>query len=112
MRQIEKGDKLVTIVRSDLSKGQIVVQSCHAVADFAIEHKDEFKSWKLGSNYLCCLQASLPKIYQYIDKLAFFGIKHTIFREPDIGNEVTALAVEALNEKTHNLLYKNLKLTS
>lgn len=88
------------------------MQTAHAVADFAIEHDNEFKAWKLGSNYLCCLEASKSKIYQFIDKLAFIGIKHTVFREPDIGNQITAIAVEALPQDQHNLLFKNLKLAS
>jgi hypothetical protein len=37
-------------------------------------------------------------------------VKHTIFREPDIGNEVTAIAVEPLPKSIHTKIFKHFKL--
>lgn len=110
MRQITEGDKLTTIVRKDLSTGYKIVQTAHAVADFAKEHPNLFESWKLGSNYLCCLEASESKIYQYLEKLADIGIKYTVFKEPDIGNEMTAVTVECIPQDLHKQLFKKLRL--
>ena len=109
---IQVGDKLTTIVRKDLSTGYKIVQTAHAVADFAKEHSEQFNSWKLGSNYLCCLEASEFKIWRIVDTLKDKGVKFTIFREPDIGNEMTAIAVESLPKDLHKQLFKSLNLAS
>jgi hypothetical protein len=87
-----------------------MVQTAHAVADFAIHHPDEFKAWQHGSNYLCCLSSSIQRIQMIIDRLELYDIKYVIFREPDIGNEITALAVESLPQDLHKKLFKNFKL--
>lgn len=102
---------MTIITRDDLSAGYKVVQSAHALADFAVRHENEFKQWQLGSNYLCCLEASETKIYKILDKLQESGIKYEVFREPDIGSQMTAVAVEAISREQHKKLFKNLKLT-
>ena len=109
---IQTGNEfLTTIVREDLQPGYKCVQSAHALADFAVKFTNEFKQWQMGSNYLCCLEASEPKINRLIEKLDYLEIKYEIFREPDIGNQMTALAVEAISREQHKKLFKNLKLT-
>jgi hypothetical protein len=35
-----------------------------------------------------------PELIKLISKAILIGIKHTIFREPDIGNQITAVAFE------------------
>lgn len=113
MYQIQEGDKFTTITRRDLSLGYQAVQSAHALADFAIEHTEPFKSWQLGSNYLVCLTVETEEELKFLAKrLKCFGIKITEFREPDIGNELTAIAVECMPKKEHSKLFKNLKLLS
>lgn len=66
----------------------------------------------MGSNYLCCLEASEYKIHKIIDILKYLGIKYTVFKEPDINNELTAIAIEAISREQHKKLFKNLKLTN
>lgn len=95
-------------MRDDLSPGQQVVQTAHAIADFAVEHPVEFKAWKYGSNYLCCLSSN--DLLGLIRILKRFEAKHTVFREPDIGNEITAIAVECLPKSMHTKLFKQFKL--
>lgn len=65
----------------------------------------------MGSNYLCCLEASKDKIDQILYKLDYLGIKYNVFNEPDIQNQMTAVAVEAISRQQHKKLFKNLKLT-
>ena len=110
-KQISANDFLTVIVRKDLKAGYKVAQSCHAVADFAISHGEEFKEWQFKSNYLCCLEASQFKIEKTISKLDELKIKYNVFEEPDIGNQVTAIAVEALPRELHKKLFKNFKLS-
>ena len=103
-------DFLTIITRSDLKPGYKVVQTAHALADFAVKYEQEFKSWQMGSNYLCCLEASEQKIFRVIDKLEELKIKYSIFYEPDINNEMTSIAIEAISRTQHKQLFKNLKL--
>lgn len=106
------GNEFVTIlVREDLEPGYKVVQTAHALADFAVRFEQEFKQWQLGSNYLCCLEASQERINKILDKLKDLGIKYQIFEEPDIGNKMTAVAIEAISREQHRKIFKNLKLT-
>lgn len=102
---------MTIIVRSDLEPGYKVAQSAHAIADFAVKFGHEFKQWQLGSNYLCCLEADEDKIQKILYKLKDHDIKYEVFREPDIGDQMTAIAVEAISREQHKKLFKNLKLT-
>lgn len=105
-------NEFITILtRADLQAGYKVVQTAHALADFAVQHRDEFLNWQRGSNYLCCLEATEYKIQKILYKLDDLGLKYTIFREPDIENQMTAVAVEAISRTEHRKLFKNLKLT-
>ena len=67
-----------------MNNGQICVQSCHSIADFAYEHPDFFKQWKQDSNSIICLaakdEATLLKLYDKYSKLTP-AVK---FFEPDV----------------------------
>lgn len=102
---------MTVIVRKDLKEGYRLVQSCHAVADFAAQHGEEFMEWQSKSNYLCCLEASKLEIDKTITKLDELKIKYSVFLEPDIGNEMTAIAIEAIPRNLHKKLFKKLKLS-
>lgn len=81
------------------------------MAEFSARHGPEFLEWEKVSNYLCCLETSKFKMEMLVTKLKDLGIKYTVFFEPDIGNEMTAITVECLPEETHKKLFKNFKLT-
>lgn len=49
-----------------------------------------------------------PELLKWADKLDAYGIKFSIFREPDI-NQATAIATEPLRDHRRSVL-KNLKL--
>ena len=87
----------MVIVRKDINNGLMMAQSCHAVADFAHELPQFFKSWKDNSNYLISLatqdEQSLEKYY---NKLRESGAPIIAFREPDIGNQLTAICFYGL----------------
>lgn len=93
MKQINPTEtKLVVITRSDITPGYQVVQSTHAVADFAAEYPETFLKWKEESNSIICLGVptieDLLRIYNYYRDLT----PSTIFFEPDI-NQVTSIAL-------------------
>ena len=109
---IQRGNEFMTIIcRDDMAPGYKVVQTAHALADFAVKHENEFKEWQMGSNYLCCLEATETKLGILKERLESLDIKYELFREPDIGNQVTAIAVQAISREQHKTLFKKLKLT-
>ena len=107
-----QGNEFMTIIcRDDMAPGYKVVQTAHALADFAVKHENEFKQWQMGSNYLCCLETSENRLGILIERMEDLKIKHEVFREPDIGNQITAVAVEAISREQHKTLFKKFKLT-
>jgi len=71
------------------------VQSAHAIADFGINYPKEFQYWHSSSNYLACLSVKDEISLQMLaSKLSKENIKHITFREPDLGNQITAIAIE------------------
>ena len=93
MKQIN--EKLRVVTRRDLSLPTQAVQSAHAAIDFQHAHPLEASEWQTESNYLALLTvANEEELYKLSEKAAMRGIKHTIFREPDINNEITAIAFE------------------
>lgn len=111
MKQIKSGDKITIVVREDLTPGYKVVQSAHGMAEFSARHGPEFIEWQKSSNYLCCLELSKLRMEVLIARLQDFGIKYTVFFEPDICNKMTCITIECLSEETHKKLFKNFKLT-
>lgn len=71
------------------------MQSAHAAIDFQHDHPEVASQWQTKSNYLALLTvADEEALIKLITKAILIGIKHTIFREPDLGNEITAVAFE------------------
>jgi hypothetical protein len=95
-------ERLYVLIREDLSIAQQAVQAGHAVAEYLLKNKP---CW--NNNYLIYLNvANREKLNQWANKLDFLDIPFAIFKEPDIGNEETAIAVATNNER----IFKNLKL--
>jgi hypothetical protein len=85
---------LYVVTREDISAGYQGVQSIHAAMQFAFEHPDINKEWFEKSNYLGFL--SVPNEYalnELVEKALLLDIKVSVFKEPDIDNQVTAIAL-------------------
>jgi len=87
------------------------VQSAHALAQFATDFPRQFHNWTTISNYLVCLETNSLWGLQIILEEYYSEIKYAVFREPDVGNKITALAVECIPDKLHKELFSKLKLT-
>lgn len=97
------GSKLIVITRRDLSPGYQAVQSAHAAIEFQHEHPEIAKNWNTHSKYLVFLTVENEKVlYQYLEKIKFYDLNYTIFTEPDIDNQLTAIAIEP-GERTQKL---------
>ena len=92
--QLKPGDKLYVITREDLDPGYQAVQSLHAGIQFAMEHPDIHKEWYEQSNYLGLLSTSDElELNKLIEKANAAGIPCSVFREPDVDNQITAIAI-------------------
>lgn len=83
------------VTRKDLPISYQAVQAGHAAIDFQHEHSNIANYWHKNSNYLIFLSADDENhLEKLISKAEDKGIKYTVFREPDINNEITAVAFE------------------
>jgi hypothetical protein len=71
-----------------------LAQSCHAAFQFAQEHTDTTFNWMNNSNYICLLAANNEReLCRLLEKANSHNIKLSVFREPDIDNQITAIAL-------------------
>ncbi len=71
------------------------MQSSHALIDYIFKYPEQAKDWHNNSNYLCQVACKdEAELKQYVQKALKKGIKLVEFYEPDIGNELTAVALE------------------
>lgn len=95
---------MYVITRRDLIPGQQMLQAAHAAIEFQHEHPQISQNWNTNSKYLVFLSVENEEaLYQYLEKIKFYDLKHTIFTEPDIDNQLTAIAIEP-SERTQKLV--------
>lgn len=88
-------EKLYLVVRGDLPPGSQLAQSCHVMRQWSEEHPELDQEWFRASNYLAVLAAQDEKhLYDLVDKAHKNQVNIAVFREPDLGNQVTAVAFE------------------
>ena len=88
-------EKLIIITRRDLFPGYQAVQAAHAGINFQHQHPEIAAKWNKQSNYLIILSVkNEEKLKFYLEKFKYHELKTTTFKEPDINNEITAIAVE------------------
>lgn len=96
--------KMYIITRRDLTTKYAGVQAGHALAQYMLDNPTQAKEW--NNKTLIYLSVSCEDALKaWGEKLDGLGIKWTGFREPDIDNELTAIATYGNGE-----LYKELKL--
>jgi hypothetical protein len=78
-----------------LTPGAIVAQSCHAAFSFSKEYPEISNEWQEISNYIGILTArNEVEFSQILEKAASQNIKFSAFKEPDLDNQITAIALE------------------
>lgn len=77
--------RLYVLIDKSLNPVYGCVQGGHAVAQYLLDFGSN--DWK--NDYLIYLYADIDK---WNDKLNFIGKEHTVFREPDLQNKMTAIA--------------------
>lgn len=86
--------KLIIVTRKDLTPAYQSVQSTHSALQFAHEFPHIFKEWQ-KIPYLAVLSVdNEQELLKLISKLEKSNIKFSIFKEPDIGDEITSICIE------------------
>lgn len=81
------------VTHSGLTAGYQVAQTAHAVANFARFDSDAFACWHSRSQYLVALQAPCADALEgLLSRALAAGLTVHPFREPDIGDQLTAIA--------------------
>lgn len=92
--QITKDSKLYLITRKDLSAGSQLAQTCHALAQFSYDNPQDFRKWVEKSNYIVVLSTeNEDSLKDIISKLKDNSLDYSVFIEPDLDNQITALAI-------------------
>lgn len=88
--------KLCVVGRRDLPAGLRAAQMAHAVAAFALERREEADEWSRESNNLILLEVDDEAcLASLVQRLLEDGEDLICFREPDRGDELTAVATLA-----------------
>lgn len=92
------------MTHGNLSAGYQAAQSVHVMAEFALNYPDTAHTWYKNSNSLIILEAkNAQELSELQEKAISRGITVQEFREPDLGDEITALAF-APSANTRKLL--------
>lgn len=84
---------MYVLIRKDLPRSYAAVQAGHAVAEYLLRGPKDH-NWKNGT--LIYLEVKNEKqLIEYCNILEKKGIHYSGFREPDIGNQLTAISVVA-----------------
>lgn len=92
---IDTKHKLYIVTHSHLSSGYQTAQVAHATAEFVLNHPEVARQWHLTSNYIIALEADDENhLIELAEEAEKNNIKTTIFREPDLLHEMTAVTFE------------------
>jgi len=94
-------------VRSDLPIPQQAVQACHAA--YAAGSKTSPESTK-DLFLILCEAKNEQKLLFESERLNRAGIAHVLFREPDLDNQITALATLPLDRQRHGGFFRGWSL--
>lgn len=79
--------RLYIVVRDDLPPGLMLAQACHAAFEYGMTGADD-----VGDN-LVVLTASPARLVELEAQVCALCLSHESFREPDLGGELTAMAL-------------------
>ena len=91
---MQRYEKLYIVTRRDLSPGLQAAQVAHAAFQFGYEHRPLAHAWLRESNFLVILSTEDEEELTLLGKKAeTLNLPVSWFREPDIEDEVTAIAI-------------------
>ena len=82
-------------VRGDLSPGQQLAQAWHAGIDFSVRYPAVTARWHEESNNVVIVAVPGEAEVMVLESMALtLGLKHHLTSEPDLDNQITAIALE------------------
>lgn len=81
---------MYVLIRKDLPKNYQVVQACHAVAQYALEHGD-YRGWKNGVMVALRVKDE-EELKEWVDILLEADKEFSCFAEDDLDFQLTAIA--------------------
>jgi len=99
-------NKFFIVTHDEITVQYQIPQAMHAALDFAAKNRDEFLTWQKGSNnivVLCC--KTMKDLSKLSSSLQNEGYIVSEFYEPDIGMELTAIAIspcDSIRKKLSN----------
>lgn len=94
--------RMYVLVRLDLAEKYQCVQGGHAIAQYSLDHPEEFKQW--GNRTLLYLGVrNLIELRAWEVKLRENYKVFSVFREPDLDSQETAIACYDTGEIFHKL---------
>lgn len=96
--------KLYVLIRKDLPFPYRAVQAGHAVAEWLLQHGQMNKEWKNGTLIYLDVENE-QDLMLWTERINRRGMQSVGFREPDIGDQMTAIAC-----LTDSKVFSNLKL--
>ena len=93
-RPVEPARRLYVVVRNDLAPGIQISQSIHAKDEFTREHGDIEDDWRWDSNTIIILSGTSHQLYSILGHALTNEVYYSTFKEPQLNNELTAIALE------------------
>lgn len=90
--------KLYILVRSDLSIGQQAVQVAHAIQQWDIDNNPT----KVYTKVFCVVK-DLKELEKWDRKLSLKVVPFSLFREPNLNDELTSIACYTTDDTFSNL---------
>lgn len=90
---------MYVLVRKDLTKAQQAVQGGHALAQFLLNH---FSHWENGTLIYLGVRSE-RQLVNWIRKLDRKQIDVAIWKEPDMNDQITAIATHSNEDVFRNL---------
>ena len=95
-------ERLYCITRKDLTPGQKTAQACHAATQYILDNPKT--NWDNG--FIICLEIdSEQELLKLKESLDIKGLNYSYFKEPDMGDALTAISM-----LDHGKTFANLKL--
>lgn len=94
--------RMYVLVRKDLDCSYRLIQGSHALAQYAIDHPIDFQRWGNGTIVFLSVR-NLFEIKAWCKKIEELGSPLSLFQEPDLENQPTAIAYYGYGEPFKNL---------
>jgi len=103
-------EKLYIIVRNDIAPGLQIAQACHALREFVDAYPDLDRAWHTNHRNIVILQVpELSDLAALANEADAKAIPCSRFLEPDLGDQLTAIALAREGEKIVSTLPLALK---